>query len=158
MSQQQVAGGNMNDLEQQYAALVAQYDALWNQARNVQSQPQANQLAEQLKTLNVQLGAVLDRMIAFQSETPSEVRDELVRRLAEIHRDYNGLLVSTDTLTTLRTIRAHEGVNQSLPLYLFAFVALAVLLLVVIFWKGSSQTSDSTATTPTSPAVMNAFT
>lgn len=160
MSQQQVAAGNMTDLERQYKTLQSQYNALWNEARNVRSQTQADRIAGQLKTLNVQLGTILDQMIAFQSETPSQVRDELVRRLAEIQRDYNGLLVSTDTLTTLRTIRAHESkeVNQTLSLYLFAFVALVVLLLVLIFWKGSSQTSEITATTPTSPAAMNAFT
>jgi recombinational DNA repair ATPase RecF len=155
---QPITSGNMSDLEKQYKTLLSQYNTLLDQAKNVRSQPQADRIAEQLKTLNVQLASVLDRMIAFQSETPSQVRDELVKRLAQIQRDYNGLLVSTDTLTTLRTIRANEGVNQYLSLYLIAFIALAVLLLAVIFWKGSSQTSDSTATTPTSPAVMTALT
>lgn len=157
---QQIASGNMTDLEQQYKTLLSQYNALWSQVRTIRTQAQANQVSEQLKALNVQLGNILDRMLSFQTETPSQARDELVKRLAEIQRDYNGLLVSTDKLTTLRTIRAHESkaANQSLSLYLLIFVALAVFLLVLIFWKGSSQTSESTATTPTSPAVMNALT
>jgi hypothetical protein len=161
MSQQQVASGNLTDLQQEYMTLYDQYESLWRQAKNVRGQGAAAELAENLKALNVRLGEVLERMMSFQTESPSEVRNELVRRLAEIQRDYNGLLTSTDKLTTLRTIRAHEGkaANETLTLYLFAFVALAVALLVMMLWKGSgSQTYETTAMTPTSPAAMNAFT
>lgn len=160
MSQQQVAAGNLRDLEQEYKALLSQYNTLWEQVKSIRSEAQATQVSEQLKALNVKLANVLERMMAFQSESPSEVRDELVRRLAEIQRDYNGLLVSTDKLTTLRTIRQHEtkATNQTLSIYLFVFIALAVALLVMMLWKGGSQTYETTAITPTSPAAMNAFT
>lgn len=160
MSQQQVAAGNLRDLEKEYKALLSQYNTLWEQVKSIRSETQATQVSEQLKALNVKLANVLERMMAFQSESPSEVRDELVRRLAEIQRDYNGLLVSTDKLTTLRTIRQHEtkANNQTLSIYLFIFIALAVALLVMMLWKGRSQTYETTAMTPTSPAAMNAFT
>jgi hypothetical protein len=160
MSQQQVASGNMADLRREYQTLQSQYDNLWEQSRNVRSQEAANKLTGDLKALNVRLGDVLERMMSFETETPTEVRDELVRRLAEIQKDYNGLLVATDDLKTLRRIRAHETGEgkKTLTIYLFAFVALAVLLLVVIFWKGRSQTSDTAAIMPTSPAATTAFT
>jgi hypothetical protein len=160
MSQQQVASGNMTDLRREYESLRSQYDNLWEQSKNVRSQEAANKLTGDLKALNVRLGQVLERMMSFQSESPSEVRDELVQRLAEIQKDYNGLLVATDDLETLRRIRAHESSEgkKTLALYLFAFVALAVLLLVVIFWKGRSQTKETAAMMPTSPAAMTPLT
>ena len=148
----------MRDLQRRYSQLSQQYETLLRTANTPQQ-------VQRLRQLNEQMSKLLDDMLNhLNGANPTgdmlKTRDELTRRLTRIQRDYNGLLIATDDLETLRRIRAHESSEgrKTLTIYLFAFVALAVLLLVVIFWKGRSQTKETAAIMPTSPAVTAAFT
>ena len=64
-------------------------------------------------------------------------QDELIERIMEIQRDYNGLLVATDKLETLRRIRQQQDLvaNGSLRIYGLGFLIACVGLIIVIARK-----------------------
>jgi len=151
------------DQEKELKALYEQYNALVNTA--IANPNQINNYVDQIKILNQQIAGKLDELI--QTSTPitstpqiDAAREELVRKLARIQHDYNGLIQNTDKLETLRRIQTFkkEDTESELKLYLFAFIVVSLLVLVVMLFKKSSQTSEMTATMPSSPAMMPAFT
>ena len=160
------AGGASGDttldgLTTQYTSLKAQYSTLATQALN--SPAQMTTLLPQLQLLNQQIASLLDQMLqamqfAKQGPNSDRYRDQLVETLSRIQTDYNGLKTNTDTLETLRRIRGaqDESWKGTLFIYLMAFIAAAVLLTLVILFRG--QKKVSAAAPSMSPPAMPALT
>lgn len=145
----------MDDLNSQYAILMAQYEDQVQQA--IDSGNIAPHL-DKLKSLNQQLHGITDQMIQITTQAKdtgghmTTYRDELFQRLDRIQKDYNGMTQSTDQLETLRRIRNQQnsGFRQNFQLYLGLFLILSLLLFVVVFFK--NYMSEMTASIPSIPA------
>jgi DnaJ-domain-containing protein 1 len=136
----------MDELNKQYATLMAQYEDEVQQA--IQSGDIKPHI-QKLKQLNQQLSSVLDEMlhVSVQSKTRT---DMLFEQLDRIQKDYNGLVQSTDQLETLRRIRDQRN-PHSFQTFFYLFIGLCLLLFVFVFFK--NYISDSTASIPTTPAI-----
>lgn len=151
----------MTDYKAHYRMLNAEYvqliqDILANPASAEQKIPRVTTLAGQIAT-------VLDeaaKEMALIPNPPNDLaaeRDELVKRLQQIQRDYSGLLQNTDKIETLRRIRSYqdESWRPSFAFHLIAFFVLAVTLFLVILFV---RQRENTAMSPTSAAISPTFT
>jgi hypothetical protein len=123
---------NMTDLRAKYQRQKEVYDGLVQNAVTegdfsnndaiLAAQRAMSETLSQMAALSVSSGA-----------DPDEQR-ELIRRVMEIQRDYNGLLVGTDKIQTLRMIHQTEDVKKSTAMQLMGvlFVAASLGLLIVI--------------------------
>lgn len=107
------------------------------------------------KTLN----SMIEKLTFLQKNTrPVEKeRDELLARLRQIQKDYNGLLSNTDRLATLRRIRkeeASEGDGQ-LNMYLLFFFILAIVIVMYLLFM--THKKDATAPIASIPPTTAAF-
>jgi len=146
----------MDELKKKYALQSAEYegrisDALQKQDRNA---------VEKIKALNIQISKTLEEMIGVLTQTKKDstgsiktYRDDLIVKLRQIQRDYNGLLKNTDTLETLRRIRSTENAigRRQLNLYFIFFFGLVLIILLFLLFFG--QKKDSAAMTPSTPAM-----
>jgi hypothetical protein len=141
-------------LRTQYINKVAEYDSIVNSAV---ASNDTTKIAR-IRQLNQEISAILDQMLQKIAETKQSTpvlvseRDELVKKLRRIQFDYNGLLVNTDALETLRRIREQESGSNSKALtrYLFFFfvICLLVMLAMLFFKKGSYSSITTSAPTP----------
>jgi len=73
--------------------------------------------------------------LSVSSGADPDEQHELIRRIMEIQRDYNGLLVGTDKLQTLRMIHqtddAMKGTNMKLMGALFVAASLGLLIVIM---------------------------
>jgi hypothetical protein len=122
--------GNMEEIEQEFQIRKRIYENLVADAiaRNDSSKIDAIAAAKQA------MGESLSKMLELSSRSGTESQQqELIRRIMEIQRDYNGLLVSTDKLETLRRIEqqmdATQGTGLKLFGVLFAVAALSLILM-----------------------------
>ena len=148
----------MEDLRSKYLAKSAEYDAAVQQALATND---ASRIAA-IRQLNTEVSRLLDQMIQqltfAKRDTPILVkeRDILVQKLRRIQLDYNGLLVNTDKLETLRRIREQEGGSFKRDLYrylMFFFIVCVGILLMILFVKKGSQ-KESSATSAATPSTM----
>jgi hypothetical protein len=151
----------LDALTAQYTALKAQYTTLANQA--IATPAQIPTLLPQIQSVNQQIASVLDQMVqatqyARQSPNSDTYRDQLIEQLTRIQSDYNGLKTSTDALETLRRIRGAQDDSWKGPLflYLMAFLAAAILLTLIILFRG--QKKESPTAPASSPAAIPALT
>jgi hypothetical protein len=151
----------LDALTAQYTTLKAQYTTLTNQA--IATPAQIPTLLPQIQSVNQQIASVLDQMVqatqyARQSPNSDTYRDQLIEQLAQIQSDYNGLKTNTDALETLRRIRGAQDDSWKGPLflYLMAFLAAAILLTLVILFRG--QKKESPTAPASSPAAIPALT
>lgn len=151
----------LDALSAQYTSLKAQYTTLANQAAATPAQVPT--LLPQIQSVNQQIASVLDQMLqamqyARQSPNSDAYRDQLVETLSRIQSDYNGLKTNTDALETLRRIRGAQDESWKGPLflYLMAFLAAALLLTLVILFRG--QKKESPTAPASSPAAIPALT
>ena len=151
----------LDALTTQYTTLKAQYTTLANQA--IATPAQIPTLLPQIQSVNQQIASVLDQMVqatqyARQSPNSDTYRDQLIEQLAQIQSDYNGLKTNTDALETLRRIRGAQDDSWKGPLflYLMAFLAAAILLTLVILFRG--QKKESPTAPASSPAAIPALT
>jgi hypothetical protein len=123
------AAANMADLETEYQNRKKLYDTLVANAIATNDQSKIDAIA----AAQVAMSDSLNKMMAVsaQSGTDSQ-QQELTRRIMQIQRDYNGLLVGTDKLQTLRLLHQSIDVRDSFGLKLLggAFL-IAVLALMV---------------------------
>lgn len=148
---------SLDGLSTQYTSLKTQYSTL---AAEVLADPsKMTARLPTLQSLNQQIASVLDQMLramqyAKQSPNSDAYRDQLVETLGRIQTDYNGLKTNTDTLETLRRIRGAQDESWRGPLfvYLMAFLAAAIFLVLVILFR--RQTSESTIAPTMSPTAM----
>lgn len=122
--------GNMEEIEQEFQTRKRIYESLVADAiaRNDTSKIDAIAAAKQA------MGESLSKMLELSAKSGTDSQQqELIRRIMEIQRDYNGLLVATDKLETLRRIhqRMDETQGTGLKLFgvLFAVAALSLILM-----------------------------
>lgn len=147
----------LDELTTQYTTLKTQYTTLANEV--LADPSKMSQRLPQLQSLNQQIASVLDQMVralqyARQSPNGDAYRDELVATLGRIQSDYNGLKTNTDALETLRRIRGAQDESWRGPLfiYLMAFLAAAILLVLVIVLR--RQKSESAIAPTMSPSAI----
>jgi hypothetical protein len=145
----------MNELRTKYLAKSAEYDALTQQALASNDVT----LIGRIRQMNTDVSKLLDQMLQSltfaKADTPILIkeRDGLVEKLRRIQQDYNGLLVNTDALETLRRIREQEGGSFKRDLYrylMFFFIVCVGIILMILFVKKGSQ-SESTASSAATP-------
>jgi len=122
--------GNMEEIEQEFQTRKRIYENLVADAiaRNDSSKIDAIAAAKQA------MGESLSKMLELSARSGTDSQQqELIRRIMEIQRDYNGLLVSTDKLETLRRIHQQMDATQGTGLKLFGvlFVVAALSLILM---------------------------
>jgi hypothetical protein len=122
--------GNMEEIEQEFQTRKRIYESLVADAiaRNDTSKIDAIAAAKQA------MGDSLSKMLELSARSGTDSQQqELIRRIMEIQRDYNGLLVSTDKLETLRRIHQQMDATQGTGLKLFGvlFVVAALSLILM---------------------------
>jgi hypothetical protein len=126
------AAGNMTDLEAEYQQRKTVYDNLVASALATNDASKVDAIAAAKQAMNETLSKMM--ALSVKSGTESQQAD-LIRRIMEIQRDYNGLLVSTDKLATLRHIHQFQDERQGVELkvyglaFLFATLGLFVLVM-----------------------------
>lgn len=150
----------MDETKKQYTEQLREYDRIVDEA--IQSQDLSK--LPKIKELNAGLAKTLNKMIEdltfLKKDTPDikKIRNDLLERLRKIQRDYNGLLVNTDQLETLRRIRQHESRETDRQLYMylifFLVVALAIVFFVLFF---SGQKKEATAASASMPPTAAAL-
>lgn len=126
------AAGNMTDLEAEYQQRKTVYDNLVASALATNDASKVDAIAAAKQAMNETLSKMM--ALSVKSGTESQ-QDDLIRRIMEIQRDYNGLLVSTDKLATLRHIHQFQDERQGVELkvyglaFLFATLGLFVLVM-----------------------------
>ena len=149
----------MDELRTKYERQLKEYDALVDTAINTND---TTQIAK-LRTLNEGIAKTLNDMIQkltfMKKESPSltKERDELVGRLRQIQLDYNGLLVNTDQLETLRRIRQQESTEANRQLYLYFGFFLLICFIIVVYLAFVSHRKDTTAASASMPPRTAAF-
>lgn len=128
--------GNISDLESKFAQQKTVYDNLVSNAldANDASPGTISAIADARAAMN----NTLSEMLRLTEQTGRGAsQDELIERIMEIQRDYNGLLVATDKLETLRRIRQQQDLvaNGSLRIYGLGFLIACVGLIIVIARK-----------------------
>lgn len=151
----------LDELTAQYTTLKTQYATLANEV--LADPSKMSQRLPQLQSLNQEIASVLDQMLramqyARQSPNSDAYRNELVETLSRIQTDYNGLKTNTDTLETLRRIRGAQDDSWRGPLflYLMAFLAAAILLVLVLVLR--RQKTESPMAPRMSPTAIPALT
>ena len=149
----------MDELRTKYERQLAEYDTLVKTALETEDISQVSTL----RTLNTELSRTLNEMIEkltyMKKDTPTlkSQRDELLDRLRQIQLDYNGLLVNTDTLETLRRIRQQEGTEANRQLYMMFGMFLIVCLILVLYLVLVPQRKDTTAASARMPPTTAAL-
>jgi hypothetical protein len=120
----------MEEIEQEFQTRKRIYESLVADAiaRNDSSKIDAIAAAKQA------MGESLSKMLELSARSGTDSQQqELIRRIMEIQRDYNGLLVSTDKLETLRRIHQQMDATQGTGLKLFGvlFVVAALSLILM---------------------------
>jgi len=149
----------MDELRAKYQRQLSEYDAL---VETTLTTNDTSQIAK-LRTLNEAIAKTLNEMIqalTFMKKETSPIkneRDELITRLTQIQRDYNGLLVTTDELETLRRIRQQESTEANRQLYMYFGFFLLVCLIMVLYLAFMTQRKDTTAASASSPPIAAAL-
>jgi hypothetical protein len=147
--------GTMDEIRTKYLAKSAEYDSVIQQALASND----STLIGRIRQLNTDVSTLLDQMLKAltfaKNDTPLllKERDGLIEKLRRIQLDYNGLLVNTDKLETLRRIREQEEGSFKRDLFrylMFFFIVCVGILLMILFVKKGSQ-SESTATSAATP-------
>ena len=149
--------GTMDELRTKYMSKTAEYDAAVQQALATND----SSMVARIRQMNTDVAALLDKMIQAltftKSDTPLLIkeRDGLVEKLRRIQVDYNGLLVNTDTLETLRRIREQEGgtAKRDLYRYLALFFVLCVGVILMVFFVKRGGQNASSATSAAAPSM-----
>jgi triphosphoribosyl-dephospho-CoA synthetase len=145
----------MNSLEQTFAIKKATYEA-----RIASSNPNV----EELKKLNTELSTLLTQILSELGKVKQDAghieqyRNELVRKLVAVQKDYTTLLNEREQLHTLRALRAYEEMkfNAAFFWYGLAFSIVAVIFFFILLWKGYK--APTIPTTTSSATTIPAFT
>jgi hypothetical protein len=135
----------MNALQQTYAIKKSAYETMI-----ASSNPNVNEL----KRLNTELSFLLTQMLTELAKVKQDAghieqyRNELVRKLVAVQKDYTTLLNKREQLKTLRALREYEETkfNASFFWYGLAFTILAILFFFILLWKGHKATTIPTTT------------
>ena len=124
----------MEDLEAEYQNRKKIYDNLVASALETNDASKIDAIADAKKAMSETLSKMLQLSVTLGAENQ---QDELIRRIMEIQRDYNGLLVATDKLETLRKIHQFQDskTDVNLKIYGLGFLIASFALLVAIVRK-----------------------
>lgn len=137
----------MSDLRNQYETKKREYDALLATAN-------ASNIPE-LRQRNQELSGLLSQMLDNSARYKTDDEEELVRRLQQIQKDYNGLITSTDDLETLRRIRAHETDTSKRNLFWYIVGTIVAGLLVIVFIFVFQRVKSIPTITPSPPTTAS---
>lgn len=149
----------MDELRAKYESQLAEYDTLVKTALAAEDISQV----PKLRTLNTELSRTLNEMIEkltfLKKDTPNitKERDDLLARLRDIQKDYNGLRAETDTMETLRRIRQQESTEANRQLYMMFGMFLIVCLIIVLYLVFVPQRKDTTAASARIPPTTAAL-
>ena len=146
----------MNVLERNYVLKRKEYDALI--ASN-------NPNIDQIKKLNKELSALLDSMLVELAKVKEDAghierhRDDLVRKLVSVQKDYNNLVDERDQVATLQALRGHQEVKFNAVFFWYAIglAIVSVIFFFVLMWKGGYK-APTIPTMTSSPMTMAPFT
>ncbi len=149
----------MDELKAKYERQLKEYDDAINLAISTQDASKIDSLKQMNMNLSKTLNEMIENLTFLKKETPelSKYRDELVGRLRQIQKDYNGLLVNTDTLETLRRIRQEESGEAKRELYWYLLFFLIISIVLILYLMFMTQKKDMTAMSATSPPMTAAF-
>ena len=124
----------MEDLEAEYQNRKKVYDNLVASALETNDASKIDAIADAKKAMSETLSKMLQLSVTLGA---TNQQDELIRRIMEIQRDYNGLLVATDKLETLRKIHRFQDskTDVNLKIYGLGFLIASFALLVAIVRK-----------------------
>jgi triphosphoribosyl-dephospho-CoA synthetase len=145
----------MNALQQTYAIKKSAYETMI-----ASSNPNVNEL----KRLNTELSNLLTQMLTELAKVKEDAghieqyRNDLVRKLVAVQKDYTTLLSEREQLRTLRALREYEETkfNAAFFWYGLAFVIVTVVFFFILLWKGYK--APTIPTTTSSATTMPAFT
>jgi hypothetical protein len=132
------APATMEDLEAKFQYHKRIYDTLVAETLRTNDLTKIDQVLTATQTMSESLSD----MLAQSAKSGTTVQqEELIRRIMEIQRDYNGLLVSTDKLETLRRIHQFMSVQQDAGLRMFGtfFIVASLGILVMIMRTSGPQ-------------------
>ena len=149
----------MDELRVKYERQLKEYDTLVDNAINTNDATQIDKLRKLNEGIAKTLNDMIEKLTFMKKETPSlkKERDELVNRLRQIQMDYNGLLVNTDKLETLRRIRQQESTEANRQLYWYFGFFLLVCLIIVIYLMFMTHRKDTTAASASMPPTTAAL-
>jgi hypothetical protein len=144
----------MDEAKKQYTNQLREYDRVIDTAIQTQDLSQLPKIRQLNAALAKTLNKMIEDMTYLKKDTPDirQLRDELLERLRTIQKDYNGLLVNTDQLETLRRIRQQESRESDRELYMYLiFFLLAALCIVLLVLFMSGQKNEATAASASMP-------
>ncbi len=135
----------MDELRVKYERQVKEYDALVASAINTNDTTQVAKLRALNQSISNTLNEMVEKLTFMKKDTPILIkeRDELIARLRQIQLDYNGLVVNTDTLETLRRIRQQESTEANRMLYIYIGLFLLFCLVIVIYLLFTTHKKDT---------------
>jgi hypothetical protein len=146
----------MEVLERSYALKRKEYDAMI-----ASSTPNILEI----KKLNTELSGILNSMLTELAKVKEDAghieqyRNELVKKLVAVQKDYNKLLDERDDLATLKALRGHQEVkfNAVFFWYAIALAVVSVIFFFVLMWKGGYK-APTIPTMTSNPMTMAPFT
>ena len=149
----------MDELRSKYEKQMEQYDTLVKQSLDTGDVSQLPKLRDMNAGLAKSLNEMIQQVTFLKKETPKmkKERDELIQRLRQIQKEYNGLLVNTDKLETLRRIRQQESSETNRQMYLYLFFFLALCMAIFVYMLFMTQRKDTTAASASIPPTAAAF-
>lgn len=149
----------MDTLRVKYERQFKEYDDLVKQSLQSRDASQIPKLRDLNSAISKTLNEMIQQLTFLKRDTPDikKERNELIERLRQIQKDYNGLLVNTDQLETLRRIRQQESSEANRLLYMYLFFFLAVCLAVFLYLMFMTQRKDTTAASASMPPTTAAF-
>jgi polyhydroxyalkanoate synthesis regulator phasin len=149
----------MDELRSKYERQLKEYDDLVQSSIDSQDVSKLPKLRELNAAIARTLNEMIEKLTFLRRETPTlrEERDELINRLRQIQLDYNGLLVNTDNLETLRRIRQQEGSEANRQLYMYLGFFLLVVFGIIFYIMFAPHRMATTAPTASMPATTAAL-
>jgi hypothetical protein len=149
----------MDELRSKYEKQMEQYDTLVKQSLDTGDVSQLPKLRDMNAGLAKSLNEMIQQVTFLKKETPKmkKERDELIERLRQIQKEYNGLIVNTDQMETLRRIRQQESSETNRQMYLYLFFFLALCMAVLVYLLFMTQRKDTTAASASIPPTAAAF-
>jgi hypothetical protein len=149
----------MDALRTKYETQIKNYESLVKQSVEVGDVSQIPKLREMNTAIGKTLNDMIEQLTFLKKDTPKlkQERDELINRLRRIQQEYNGLLINTDKLETLRRIREQENGEADQQMRMFLFFFLAICLAIFLYLLIATQRKDTTAPSASIPPTTAAF-
>ena len=139
----QATDGQLADLENQYQAAKADYDAKVSTAMALTSSNEINAAMNNVLTAKQKMINILNQMVSVTTQATESTdletkRHQLLDRLHDLEVQYNLLSTSDDQIKTLERIRAREEEKFEGPFLIYSglFILGCMALAGVMIMKG----------------------